>query len=136
MLHLQNLLDDTKCYSEIRRLRWPDGVHCPHCEATSVTKQGHDATQPARQRYRCVACERYFDDLTGSILAGHHQPVQVWILCLYLMGLNLSNRQIGHELGLNKDDMHRMTFQLREGIVVAAAQANPSLGCCNVMVRW
>lgn len=59
------------------------------------------------------------------MLAGHHQPVQVWVLCLYLMGLNLSNQQIAQELGLNKDDAQRMTEQLRAGIV--AAQSSPWL---------
>ena len=39
-----------------------------------------------------------FDDLTGTVLAGHHQPLRVWVLCLYFMGLNLSNRQIAQEL--------------------------------------
>lgn len=33
------------------------------------------------------------------------------------MGLNLSNAQIAQELGLNPDDVQRMTEQLREGIV-------------------
>jgi len=42
----------------------------------------------------------------------------VWILCLYFMGLNLSNHQIAKELDLNKDDVHQMTSQLRQGIVL------------------
>jgi len=33
------------------------------------------------------------------------------------MGLNLSNRQIAKELGLNTSDVYQMTTQLREGIV-------------------
>ena len=37
------------------------------------------------------------------------------------MGLNLSNQQIAHELGLNKDDVQAMTTQLRNGIVQAAS---------------
>jgi transposase-like protein len=53
-----------------------------------------DDTQPHRQRYRCTRCSTRFDDLTGTALAGHHQPLRVWVLCLYFMGLNLSNRQI------------------------------------------
>ena len=32
------------------------------------------------------------------------------------MGLNLSNHQISQELSLNKDDVHQMTTQLREGV--------------------
>lgn len=126
MIHLQALLDDTKCYAKVRELRWPEGVRCPHCASATVTKQGRDATQPARQKYRCAACGRYFDDLTGTVLAGHHQPLQVWILCLYLMGLNLSNRQIGQELGLNKDDIQRMTSQLRAGIGAAQPEVQLS----------
>ena len=59
------------------------------------------------------------------MLAGHHQPLRVWILCLYFMGLNLSNAQIAQELGLNPNDAQRMAEQLREGIV--ARQPEPVL---------
>lgn len=117
MLHIQDLIDDAKCYAQVRRMRWPEGVCCPHCEAREVTRQGHDDTQPQRQRYECKSCGRLFDDLTGTIFAGHHQPLRVWIVCLYFMGLNLSNRQIAQELDLDEDDTQQMTTQLREGIV-------------------
>lgn len=125
MINLQNLLDDAKCYETVRQLRWPTGVRCPHCESAEITKQGRDSTQPARQKYRCESCHRHFDDLAGTVLAGHHQPLRVWILCLYFMGLNLSNAQIAQELGLNPNDAQRMAEQLREGIV--ARQPEPVL---------
>ncbi len=51
------------------------------------------------------------------MLAGHHQPLRVWVLCLYFMGLNLSNRQIAQELDLNADDVQAMTERLRSGLV-------------------
>jgi len=51
------------------------------------------------------------------VLAGHHQPLRVWVLCLYFMGLNLSNRQIAKELGLCGSDVQAMTEQLRCGLV-------------------
>jgi len=44
-------------------------------------------------------------DLTGTVLSGHHQPLSAWVLCLYFMGLSLSNQQISQELDLNKDDL-------------------------------
>ena len=62
-----------------------------------------------------------FDDLTGTVLAGHHQPLRVWVLCLYFMGLNLANRQIAQELGLNVSDVQAMTEQLRGGLVAKAS---------------
>jgi len=117
VVNIQRLIDDLKCFETVRELRWPQGVTCPHCDSSRITKQGHDSTQPERQRYQCQACQKHFDDLTGTVFAGHHQPLRAWILCLYFMGLNLSNEQIGHELNLDPDDAQVMTTQLREGIV-------------------
>jgi len=125
-LNIQNLIDDVKCFETVRSLRWPDGVTCPHCASSQVIKKGRDDTQPARQRYECSACHRRFDDLTGTIFAAHHQPLRVWILCLYFMGLNLSNAQIAQELDLNPDDAQKMTSQLREGIVERKPQVTLS----------
>lgn len=116
MLQIQNLIDDAKCYEEVRKLRWPDGVQCPHCYHTNVSKRGFDETEPYRQKYLCNQCKRRFDDLTHTVFSGHHQPLKVWILCLYFMGLNLSNQQIAQELSLNKDDAHQMCTQLRQGV--------------------
>jgi hypothetical protein len=36
------------------------------------------------------------------------------------MGLNLSNRQIAHELGLDEDGVQAMTSSLREGLLAKA----------------
>jgi transposase-like protein len=118
MIHIQSLIDDAKCFETVRTLRWPDGVCCPSCESFEMTKQGRDDTQPERQRYLCQSCERRFDDLTDTIFAGHHQPLRVWILCRYFMGLNLSNHQMAQALDPHKDDAHQMTCQLRQGIVL------------------
>jgi transposase-like protein len=126
LVNIKNLIDDQKCYEAIRVLRWPDKCICPHCSSTDVIKRGKDDTEPARQRYSCKACEKQFDDLTGTIFAGHHQPLKIWVLCLYFMGLNLSNLQISKELDLNKDDVQVMTSQLREGIFVRAPEATLS----------
>src|SRR6187402_203584 len=123
LVTLSPLIDDAKCYELVRQHRWPTGVRCPHCDSPSVARDGHDDTQPHRQRYRCPDCQVRFDDLTGTVLAGHHQPLRVWVLCLYFMGLNLSNRQIALELGLSGSDVQRMTEQLRHGLAAKAPAA-------------
>ncbi len=119
LVNLQSLVDDAKCFDTVRRLRWPEGVCCPQCGSDAVARHGHDDRQRDRQRYRCTACLVRFDDLTGTIFAGHHQPLRVWILCLDRMGLNLSNLQIAQELDLNVGDVQAMTEQLRAGIMAA-----------------
>ena len=120
LVNLSALIDDAKCFDLVRQHRWPEGVRCPACGSGAVIRDGHDETQPQRQRYRCKTCAGRFDDLTGTVLAGHHQPLRIWVLCLYFMGLNLSNRQIGQELGLDGSDVQAMTEQLRGGLVAKA----------------
>src|SRR4051795_9809565 len=116
LVNLSSLIDDAKCFELVRQHRWPGGARCPSCGSTSVARHGRDDTQPHRQRYRCAACGARFDDLTGTVLAGHHQPLRVWVLCLYFMGLNLSNRQIARELDLCVSDVQAMTEALRHGL--------------------
>ncbi len=121
LVKLSDLMDDAKCFAFVRQHRWPEGVQCPGCGSPAVVRDGYDDTQPARQRYRCKACASRFDDLTGTVLAGHHQPLRVWVLCLYFMGLNLSNQQIGKELGLCGSDVQAMTEQLRSDLITKAS---------------
>jgi transposase-like protein len=116
LVNLSSLIDDAKCYALVRQQRWPEGVRCPACGGATVIRHGRDDTQEQRQRYRCNDCRSRFDDLTGTVLAGHHQPLRVWVLCLYLMGLNLSNRQIAQELDLAETDVQGMTEALRQGL--------------------
>ena len=116
-VNIKNLIDDGQCYQTIRELRWPEGIQCPSCQSKQVMKRGFDDKELARQRYECKDCDTRFDDLTDTIFAGHHQPLKVWVLCLYFMGLNVSNDQIAHELDVNRSDVHQMTTALREGIV-------------------
>jgi transposase-like protein len=123
LVNLSALLDDAKCFALVRQHRWPEGVCCPGCGSGAVVRDGCDDTQRHRQRYRCKACASRFDDLTGTVLAGHHQPLRVWVLCLYFMGLNLSNRQIAQELGLCGSDVQVMAEQLRSGFVAKASPA-------------
>jgi hypothetical protein len=73
LVNLSALIDDAKCFALVRQQRWPEGVHCPACGSGSVVRGGFDETQAHRQRYRCKACAGRFDDLTGTLLAGHHQ---------------------------------------------------------------
>jgi transposase-like protein len=116
-VNIKNLVDDAQCYDTVRELRGPEGRQCPCCDSKRVIKRGFDDKEPARQRDECRACKKRFDDLTDTIFAGHHQSLKVWILCLYFMGLNVSNEQIAAELELDRSDVQEMTMQRREGIV-------------------
>jgi hypothetical protein len=61
----------------VRQLRWAEGVRCPEYQSKQVNKRGFDETQTRRQRYQCKDCQQNFDDLSGTIFAGPHQPLKV-----------------------------------------------------------
>src|SRR5260370_38420580 len=123
-INIRHLSDDSKCDETVSELRWPEGEKFPQCGAAEVNKRGRDELQQDRQRYEGQGCGRQFDDLSETIFEGHHQPLRVWVLCLYFMGLNLSNQQIAAELDLDKEVVQDMTTQLREGIVVKKSQSS------------
>jgi transposase-like protein len=126
MCCLNTLIDEGKCYEEIRRKRWPNGGRCPCCGSNKVAKRGRNHRQHECRRYVCRNCGKRFDDLTGTIFAGRHRPLSIWFAYLYLMGLNLSNRQIAGELGLDVSDSQAMADQLRGGIVMRRSKARMS----------
>ncbi len=49
----------------------------------------------------------------------------MWVVYLYVMGLNLSNRQVALELGLDASDTQAMTERLRAGLVAKAPAVEP-----------
>jgi hypothetical protein len=51
LINLSALLDYAKCFELVRQTRWPRGVRCPKCGGEHVARNGHDDTQPHRQRY-------------------------------------------------------------------------------------
>lgn len=116
LLRIQEVVDDRLCYEKVRELRWLEGVKCPYCQSLHYKRHGHHNRSEHRYRYQCKGCHKYFDDLTNTVFQGHHQPLKVWIICLYLMSLNLSNAQIAKELGMSQSESQAMTSLLREGV--------------------
>lgn len=114
---LLRLMDEEACYELLRELRWEDGLECPRCDSKDVIKSGPDEIHIHRQRYKCKSCNRRFDDLTDTVFSGSPKELKTWLICLYLMGLNISNRQIAQELDISEPTAQKMTEKLREGIV-------------------
>ena len=68
--------------------------------------------QPHRRRYSRATCGGRFDDLAGTALAGHDQPLRVRALCPYLMGLNLPDRRIARGLDPAASDVRAVRFKI------------------------
>lgn len=116
-INLLKLMGDEACYNLLRELRWEKGLQCPHCQSLEIIKDGKHENHPHRQTYECKGCRKNFDDLTNTVFSGSKLSLKTWVLCLYLMGLNLSNNQISKELDISQKTAQSMTKKLRAGIV-------------------
>lgn len=116
-LNILNLVTDEKCYEYLRLVRWESGVNCPHCKSIKVSEKGRSSHNEHIQRYSCQDCGQGFNDLTDTIFSNSNKSLKVWVLALYFMGLNLSNRQISQELDMTEKTAQEMTTKLRKGIV-------------------
>jgi transposase-like protein len=82
---------------DLREKRFHKGFVCPHCASDEVVKNG---PYKERQRYKCNACRRTFNDLTGTPLAGTHL-MEKWLEYIERMVKGLSLRKICDELEIS-----------------------------------
>ncbi len=136
-IRIDDLIDSKKCYDFLRGKRWPHCTCCPGCTSNRVKKNGHKDSDPLCQKYKCSNCGRRFNDFTGTVLARKHHPIGVWIVMLYLMGLNISNSQIAAELDLDPDVAQHMTATLRKEICARkpGCRLSGTVECDEVYVK-
>lgn len=70
---------DDRCRELLERLRWPEGVMCPRCKDTRVSRLKEYA------RYECVGCEYQFTVTSGTIFHDSHLPLTKWFLSVLLL---------------------------------------------------
>jgi transposase-like protein len=64
----------------LERLRWPDGVRCPRCDAlTGISRIRR------RGQFECDACGYQFSVRVGTVLQGSRLPLSTWVLAVRLM---------------------------------------------------
>lgn len=70
---------DERCRELLERLRWPEGVICPRCKDTRVSRLKEYA------RYECVGCEYQFTVTSSTIFHDSHLPLPMWFLSVLLI---------------------------------------------------
>ncbi len=70
---------DDRCRVLLERLRWPEGVQCPRCNDTRVSRLKDYS------RFECVGCEYQFTVTSGTIFHDSHLPLTRWFLAVLLL---------------------------------------------------
>lgn len=116
---LFDLLPESTCAALFRRLRWWDGVRCPHCGSSRVRiKDPH--YRRVWRRYTCLACSQQrgrevtFSDLYGTLPEHSHLDVRAWLWAGWLWVSGASTTHIHQEVGVNRKTAERLVrlFQL------------------------
>src|SRR5271170_3303353 len=68
-----------KCRELLERLRWPEGVTCPRCKDSRVSRMKDYA------RFECVGCQYQFTVMSGTIFHDSHLPLPMWFLAVLLI---------------------------------------------------
>ena len=114
---LYQLDDEPKVYDLIESIFDNKGV-CPHCSHAESYRHG---IKNGLQRYRCKACKKTFNALTGTPLA-HLRYKSKWLDYLWAITESLTVRKAAKEI-----DVHRNTaFRWRHRFLNWIQQKRPS----------
>lgn len=87
----------------IEKLRWKDGVECPHCEAIGAYKieAKKDSKSGARKGlWKCMHCRKQFTVTVDTIFEGSRIPLNKWLYAIHLM--------CSSKKGISAHQLHRM----------------------------
>jgi transposase-like protein len=88
---------EDRCRDYLETLRWPEGVRCPECGSTSISRI------KTRNQYDCNACRNRFSVKSGTALHDSHLPLWKWFLATYMMiesRKGISANQLKRTLGI------------------------------------
>jgi len=70
---------DEQCRELLKRLRWPEGVRCPRCQADAIK------LATAKELFFCQTCIYQFSVLAGTIFNDSHLPLPIWFMAVLLL---------------------------------------------------
>ena len=91
----RSLPDTQACLKRVRAWRWPEGIACPRCTSMDCIRKG--TTRKEAQRYQCHDCSHVFNDLTGTVFAGHQLSVAEMFYILARHGEEQAS-QVSHSI--------------------------------------
>ncbi len=107
--------DEQVCVDAVAKMRWPDGVVCPHAECAAKDPY-YLKTQ---KRWKCRVCRRQFSIKVGSIFEDSPIPLQKWMPAIWLLTNcknGVSSWEIHRALGVTQKSAWFMLHRIRLGM--------------------
>ena len=109
------LPDEKDCAESWRAQRWSDGVQCVACGSRQVESR----TEQYRGhlcRYHCQDCDRWFNDLSGTVLEYSKVSLNRWVYMMRELDKGRPVSQIGTEIEVSYKTALRMAHLIRQGL--------------------
>ena len=97
----------------VAKLRWPDGVTCPHCESKECPYVA------SRRIWQCKGCRKQFSVKVGSIFEDSPIPLSKWLPAMWMLvncKNGVSSYEIARDLGVTQKTAWFMLHRLRLAI--------------------
>ena len=98
---------EADCLEFLAKRRCPDGVRCPRCGNSRVTKVTRKSSGDNKRpfTYACsrAGCKHRFSPTAGTVFHGSHLPLRAWFLAIALVmdaKQGISASQIKSQLGI------------------------------------
>ena len=106
--------DDAAAEAWFIKLRWPDGICCPHCGSVNVKTGCAHKTMP----YRCREkdCAKRFSVKVGTVMEASNLKFQVWAIAIYQMMTSLkgvSSMKLHRDLNITQKSAWHLAHRLR-----------------------
>lgn len=105
---------EDKCHEYLEGLRWPNGVECPRCESTKISRI------VKRRQFDCDSCRYQFSVRVGTLFHDSKLPLWKWFLAVYLMGESkkgISANQLKRTLGVSYKTAWYLCHRIRAAMV-------------------
>ena len=123
-MNMMKLMDefgtDDKCREVLEELRWPDGIQCPRCDGTKISRIKE------RDQFDCDECRYQFSVLSRTIFHDTHLPLKKWFVAIYLIvesKKGISANQMKRTIGVS----YKTAWYLCHRIRTAMTEMNPKL---------
>jgi len=104
---------EAKCRAFLEALRWPDGVSCPRCNGTKVSRI------EKREQYDCDSCRYQFSATAGTVFHDSHLPLWKWFLAVYMLcesKKGVSANQLKRMLGVSYKTAWYLCHRIRQAM--------------------
>jgi transposase-like protein len=119
-LYAPQFSDEDKAREYLEKIRWVNGVECPHCGAIDghypLIAQSKSKSPVRKGVWKCKQCRKQFSVTVGTIFERSHIPLNRWLSAIYLLCSSkkgMSAHQLHRTLGITYKSAWFMAHRIR-----------------------